>query len=112
MRFEYIPDATPLNPDEIEGLIPIHVTNQDQLNEWEATNILKAENWLISHVGRRDILNIDFIKLLHKKMFEDTWKWAGRFRYSEKNIGVTPSLITTTLKNLLDDVTFQIENNT
>ena len=42
MKFEYAPDATPLNPDESEGLIPLHITTQGQLNEWEAAGILKG----------------------------------------------------------------------
>jgi hypothetical protein len=36
MKFEYAPGATPLDPDEINGLIPLHITTQNQLNEWEA----------------------------------------------------------------------------
>lgn len=111
MKFEYAPSATPLGPDETSGLIPLHITTQDQLNEWEAANILKAENWLTSTLDQKDLLTISFIKLLHKKMFEDTWKWAGSFRNTEKNIGVTPALITTELTNLLKDVVYQIVHN-
>lgn len=111
MKFEYAPGATPLNQDEIDELIPPHITNQNQLNEWEAANILKAENWLSITRYRNKLLTIDFAKLLHKKMFNDTWKWAGIFRTTEKNIGVTPSIISTELKKLLDDVTYQIAHN-
>lgn len=31
--FEYPDGATPLDPDEAEGLIPQHITTQGQLNE-------------------------------------------------------------------------------
>jgi Fic-DOC domain mobile mystery protein B len=109
MKFEYPQGATPLDPDETAGLIPLHITTQAQLNEWEAANILKAENWLIS--SRDDFLTIPFIKRLHIKMFDDTWKWAGLFRQTEKNIGVTPSMITSELKTLLEDVLYQITHN-
>lgn len=44
MKFEYALGATPLDLDEINGLIPSHITTQGQLNEWEAANILKAES--------------------------------------------------------------------
>ncbi len=27
--------ATPLDPDETQGLIPTHMTSLDELNEWE-----------------------------------------------------------------------------
>ncbi len=42
MKFEYALGATSLDPDEIDGLIPSHITTQAQLNEWEAENILGA----------------------------------------------------------------------
>jgi Fic-DOC domain mobile mystery protein B len=108
MKFEYAPGATPLDPNEINGLIPAHITTQDQLNEWEAVNILKAESWLFSSANHSDFLTINFTKLLHVKMFNDTWKWAGKFRTTEKNIGVSPFNITTDLYNLLEDVQYQI----
>lgn len=111
MKFEYAPGATPLDPDEITGLIPLHITTQGQLNEWEAVNILKAENWLLSTPTQKNFLTIDFIKLLHQKMFDDTWKWAGIFRITAKRIGVDQSIITTELKKLLDDVVYQIEKS-
>ncbi len=108
MKFEYAQGATPLDPDEVGGLIPAHITNQSQLNEWEAANILAAETWLFSISKRRNFLTTDFIKLLHTKMFDDTWAWAGKFRTTERNIGVSPFNITTGLNNLLDDVRYQI----
>lgn len=108
MKFEYATGATPLDPDEIEGLIPLHITAQSQLNEWEYNNILKAESWLFATSKHRDFLTIRFIKRLHSKMFDETWKWAGQFRLTERNIGVSPYKITTDLSNLLEDVRIQI----
>jgi fido (protein-threonine AMPylation protein) len=102
LKFNYAPGATPLDPDEIAGLIPPHITTHQQLNEWEAANILKAEDWLTSTPAKQHYLTIDFIKLLHKKMFDGTWKWAGTFRSTAKNIGVDSSMITTKLKQLFD----------
>lgn len=110
MKFEYASGATPLDPDEISGLIPLHISTQSQLNEWEASNILKAENWLYSTSNHGNFLTIDFIKLLHARMFDDTWKWAGHFRLTERNIGVCPYTITANLHNLLEDVQYQIIN--
>ena len=107
MKFECAQRATPLDSDEITGLIPLHITNQSQLNEWEAANILKAENWLFPK-SHGNFLTINFIKLLHEKMFNDTWTWAGKFRTTERNIGVRPVKITTDLNNLLEDDRYQI----
>ena len=111
MKFEYAEGATPLDPDESDGLIPLHIENQWQLNEWEFANIIKAENWLFSSSSQGDFLTIDFAKRLHKKMFDETWKWAGQFRMTEKNIGVSSYQITMALKDLLEDVRCQIINS-
>lgn len=107
MKFDYPLGATPLDQDEMNGLIPLHITTQGQLNEWEAANILKAEVWLFSN-SNENFLSIDFTKRMHKKMFDDTWTWAGQFRSNEKNIGVSPFSITTNLTNLLEDVLYQV----
>lgn len=112
MKLNYAPGATPLDLDEINGLIPIHISTQGELNEWEAANILSAQNWLFSLSNHGDFLTIDFTKSLHKKMFSETWKWAGLFRSSAKNIGVDPQMITTELKKLLDDVAYHVVNST
>ena len=111
MKFEYAPGATPLDQDEIAGLIPSHITIQGELNEWESANILKANNWLFSTSSHGNFLTINFLKLIHRKMFSDTWTWAGEFRSTEKSIGVAPFNITTELKKLLDDIEYQIKNN-
>ena len=93
MTFEYLPGATPLDPDESAGLIPQHITMQAQLNEWEQHNILEAEKWMIGkRFSLKKIATRDFICSLHGRMFGNTWKWAGKFRQSNKNIGVDSSL--------------------
>jgi Fic-DOC domain mobile mystery protein B len=107
----YPEGATPLDPDEAEGLIPTHIKTLIELNEWEQNNILIAVNWAFSH-QRKDILTIEFIKMLHKKMFGRTWKWAGTFRKSNKNIGVDWPLIVNELGMLLKEVEYQLNNNT
>ncbi len=45
-------------------------------------------------------------------MFSDIWKWAGAFRKSEKNIGVSWVNIGAELRILLDDTKFWIEKKT
>ena len=45
-------------------------------------------------------------------MYGDVWKWAGKFRISEKNIGIPWPQIGIELKKLLEDIKYWIENNT
>lgn len=109
LKFNYPPGATPLDPDEAAGLIPAHITTQGQLNEWELANIVEGERWAFSR-KRSDLLSVQFVKRLHKQMFGNTWRWAGIFRSTEKNIGMDPAEIATELKKLCDDVVYQIEH--
>ena len=44
--------------------------------------------------------------------FGDVWKWAGSFRKTEKNIGIDPYEIPAQLRQLLDDVSYWVENDT
>ena len=107
--FDYLPGATPLDPDEIEGLIPQHMTTQRQLNEWESANILDAEKWVHRQsFVEKPLLSILFIQAVHRRMFNRTWKWAGTFRRSNKNIGVDWPTIAMDLQQLLDDVKYQL----
>jgi Fic-DOC domain mobile mystery protein B len=109
MVFDYPDGATPLDPNEISGLIPLHITTQEELNAWEEKNILKAQSWALK---QGDILSLSFIKKLHKYMFNETWRWAGKFRNSDKNIGVNWNLIPEQVKILCDTLAYQLHNET
>ena len=108
MNFDYPPGAAPLDPDETAGLIPTHIVNHGQLNEWEMTNILEGERWAF---GRKHdvLLDTAFVCRLHKRMFGDTWRWAGKFRTTEKNIGIDPAHIQPALRDLCEDVKAQVQ---
>ena len=43
-------------------------------------------------------------------MFGKTWKWAGKFRKTEKNIGVAPEHIAAQLRNLLEDTRTKLKH--
>lgn len=108
----YYPDgATPLNPDEKEGLKLSHITTREELNTWEQRNISDAYEWLRRKRNPR-ILSESFIRALHKKMFANVWDWAGSFRQSNKNIGTEWTQIPIHLRQLLEDAQFWIEHET
>ena len=109
MNFEYPPGATPLDPDEAQGLLPTHITTQGALNVWEQTNILQGELWA-ARQSKRELLDEAFIRELHRRMFDQTWRWAGTFRSSDKNIGVDWLQIAMQLRNLLDNTRYQVEH--
>ena len=109
MEFQYAPGATPLDPDEAAGLVPSHITTQADLNAWEQANILQAVRW-IARQKKRALLTEGFVRDLHRRMFDQTWKWAGTFRQSNKNIGVDWTQVAVKLRNLLDNTRFQIDH--
>jgi len=111
MNITYSDDATPLEYEEMQGLLLTHITTRSELDRWEMDNINRAHQWL-DQLKHQKILNKDFICLLHKKMFGDVWQWAGQFRKTNKNIGIAWVKITVELKLLCDDANAWIEFNT
>lgn len=112
MKFNQPEDATPIRPDDIDDLIP-DLKNQEELNEFEQKNIEMAEKWAAkSRKLKKSFPSCETLKLLHKKMFDKTWKWAGDFRLKELTIGIEWSHISTEVKKLCDDTHFWIMNNT
>ena len=110
-EFEYPPGATPIDPDEAEGLRLSHITTRSELDRWEQDNIVDAENWAFRRRSD-DLLSVNFILKLHEKMFGVVWDWAGSFRRSEKNLGIDPLSIRSSLRKLLEDVKAWIEFGT
>ncbi|ONH53906.1 mobile mystery protein B [Pseudomonas cedrina] len=110
IELELKPGQTPLDPDEVAGLKPRHIATQGELDEWEAQNIVKASRW-IARQRKLDVLNDHFRRELHAKMFDDTWKWAGTFRKSDKNIGCDWTQIAVNLRQLLDNMAYWLEHN-
>ncbi len=103
--------ATPLDPDEMEGLRFSHVATRGELDQLEQANIVDGMVWLKKKKGP-DVLTEGFVCDLHKQLFGKVWKWAGSFRHTEKHIGVDPLQIAIQLRQLLDDARYWIENDT
>jgi len=108
---DYPEGATPLDPDELEGLKFKHVRHRGELDHLEQANIQQGLMWLDKKKDI-DILSEQFIKDLHRKLFGEVWRWAGTFRRTEKNIGIDPIQIAIRLRMLLDDVRYWIDNDT
>ncbi len=104
----HAPGATPLAPDDVDGLIPSHIRTQAELNEWEEANILEARAWLARPRVRRVPFDYLFALRLHKRMFVRTWRWAGRICQRETNIGVDPGKIAQLLPQALENAEIQL----
>ena len=46
IEFNYPEGATPLNADEVDGLLPTHIITRAELDRWEQDNINEALAWV------------------------------------------------------------------
>lgn len=101
---------TPLTAEEREGIIPSYITLRHELNEAEQVNIGAAMQW--ANGRRRNVINRNFLRELHRRMFADVWRWAGQYRTTERNIGVDAYQIATDVQQAIDDARYWIEHAT
>ena len=101
---------TPLSPDDLDGLIPSYISTRGELVEAEQRSIARAL------VGERPpvevLLDDSYLRELHRSMFADVWRWAGRYRLIETNIGVAPEAIAGSVRDVVGDVASWIEQAT
>jgi Fic-DOC domain mobile mystery protein B len=114
LKLEYKDGDTLLSPEELDMLIPVHITNRRQLDEVEQNNIEDAIQWMLSlkSIAAKKIFSSEFQDQLHIKMLDKVWKWAGHQRARETNIGVAPTQIAVERRKLNDDALFWFENKT
>lgn len=108
--FDEPENATLLALAETRGLIPSHIAYRHELNAAEQTNILRGQAWALTH--KRDVLTEPFLKSLHKHMLGDVWRWAGKYRKTECNLGILYWEIPLEVRKLLDDTRTWIECST
>jgi Fic-DOC domain mobile mystery protein B len=103
---------TPLTADELADLIP-NLATKEELNEWERENILLGRAWAVKdRTPPRDVASDAYVRKLHRKMFDQTWKWAGKYRTTEKNLGVAVEAIRDGLAGLFGDVRYWMVHET
>lgn len=106
MKFHVPEGATPID-DTTDLLIPGITTLQD-LNAVEAENILEA---MRSHLSVRKNaaggwFDEPFLRRVHRDMFAKVWRWAGRYRNRELNIGVPAHRVPEEIAKLVGDIHF------
>jgi Fic-DOC domain mobile mystery protein B len=99
--------ATPLREEERRALKLAHIANREQLNAAEQENIARGQEWALGR--RRDWLTERNIRSLRRHMFGDVWRWAGRLRTHEVNIGLDHWQIPAELRVLVDNAKTWIE---
>ena len=102
---------TPLTPQEREGLIPTYITTRAELNAAEQENIAEADEWAFGN-RRGSILDVGVLMTLHRRMLRRVWKWAGKYRQTERNIGIPAHQIEVAFHQLIGDVRYWVEHKT
>jgi Fic-DOC domain mobile mystery protein B len=102
---------TALTDEERTGLLLSYVTTRADLNDAEQRNIAAAL------VRRRPptfdrLLDDRYLRELHRAMFGEVWRWAGRYRLRETNIGVDPAQISVHVRDLVEDARTWVAQST
>jgi fido (protein-threonine AMPylation protein) len=100
-----IPGETPI---DISHLKVKGVRDRAQLNALEAENIRKV---VVKYLGKRPTrrsapFSPSWMLRLHKQMFCEVWKWAGRTRKEDLNLGIKWYLVHQGLETLAGDLAY------
>lgn len=111
LGLEYQEGQTPIDEEEKEGLRIKTISTKSELDEFEQLNNEEALQWIFTKKFKpKQVFAEKFICDLHNRMFGNVWDWAGRFRKTDKNIGIDKHQISIALKVLCDDSLFWVEN--
>lgn len=104
---------TELSEEERLELIP-SLTTRAELNAIERLNINAARVWAMRPraLQRPDLLTDAFARELHRRMFNQVWRWAGRYRTTEKNLGWEVHRLTEGVRNAFDDAQYWMQHST
>jgi Fic-DOC domain mobile mystery protein B len=101
---------TALSEEDREGLIPSYISTRGELFEAEQRNI--AEATLRRPPTVQELLDDAYLRRLHRAMFHQVWRWAGRYRRRETNIGIDPIEIAVAVRATVDDAKAWIDFGT
>lgn len=112
LELELTEGQTPLDEEEKEGLLIYSISTRAELDEFEQQNIEQAMHWSLGRgIKPGSLFTEKMLREVHKRMYGQVWEWAGKFRKSNKNIGVDKYEIPTAVRNLIDDVKYWRDNN-
>jgi len=111
LDFDPTVGQTPLDEDEKAGLLITTITTRGELDEFEQLGVEQAVAWtMATRPSTERILTEEFVLELHRRMFQDLWRWAGQYRTTNKNIGVDTTKVRIEVRKLLDDSRYWIEH--
>ena len=113
LNFDYTDGQTRIDEEEKESLLINTISTRSELDEFEQQNIEEAMQWVYNKKFKaKDVFTEQFICNLHKRMYGDVWDWAGKFRVTNKNLGVDKHQIPSHLRTLCDDALHWVQHHT
>jgi Fic-DOC domain mobile mystery protein B len=101
---------TELSEEDRLGLVPTYIATRGDLFDAEQRNIAQA--LLRRRPTLAQLLDDKYLRDLHAAMFERVWRWAGRYRLNETNIGIDPDQISTAVRSLVGDARAWVDHHT
>ena len=76
---------TPLTEQDLNGLKLPFVKTRAQISAVEGPNIVSGKQWALRSRKSRmpNMLSVEYMQELHRRMFNDVWDWAGQIRSTE-----------------------------
>ena len=101
---------TELSDEDRLGLIPTYIASRGELFDAEQRNIARA--LLRRPPSATALLDDAYLRRLHRALFHQVWRWAGRYRIRETNIGIAFEQIPSEMRNLVDDTRTWVDLST
>lgn len=101
---------TEVSAEERAELIPTWISTRGELFAAEEANIARGTLGLAP--AAEVLLDDLYLRRLHTRMFGEVWKWAGRYRRRETNLGIDPLEISAAVRALVADVATWAQQST
>jgi len=110
-KITYEAGQSHLDQEELAGLKLVGIKDWTEILNQESKGISKTVVWTEKNqFSTEKIFTELFIREIHKRMFGEVWTWAGKYRLSNKTLGVEKGLISKELKQLFNNIKFWIES--
>ena len=100
---------TDLSEQDRLGLLPTYIATRGELFDAEQGNIAAALLRRSPTLAR--LLDDRYLRDLHRAMFDQVWRWAGRYRRTATNIGIDPDQISSAVRSLVGDARAWVEHD-
>jgi len=97
--------GTAITDEERRGL-RLPVLTRDELNRAEAENISNAMLWVFNPRRRlrpESVSKETWLLALHRRMYDQVWNWAGKYRTTDRNLGLPYWQVRVEMRNLQAD---------